>query len=289
MSASEAFQQGPPRIYGEAAMDPTSHLGRADIASHLKLSTRSVDRFIERHGLRSAPGRLVLVRRESYARCLVELRHQSTHSMAPPVCPGLPSPVPPRPGEELILVARTDSSGPLLEAFGRWARGCIIRTPDECPPEHWLWPLVEAARAMAGVRNAIARGTARPTPAANPEAAQYFRRLLREAHAYGGQPLDAAALARTLRRLPATERHLVLEALSGEAVEAARAASGAPLDYVRGPVLTERELASEVRRNVATVRRWRVEGTGPVFLRIERAVRYSRVDLDAWLGDRLVR
>ena len=79
----------------------------------------------------------------------------------------------------------------------------------------------------------------------------------------------------------------MLEALAGEVVEAARAASGVPLDYVRRPVLTERELASEVRRNVATVRRWRVEGTGPVFLRIERAVRYSRVDLNQWLGKRL--
>ena len=39
--------------------------------------------------------------------------------------------------------------------------------------------------------------------------------------------------------------------------------------------------------SVATVRRWRVEGTGPVFIRIERTVRYSRVDLDQWLGQRL--
>ena len=267
-------------------MNSTTHLGRADIASHLKLSTRSVDRFIERHGLRSAPGRLVLVRRESYARCLVELRHQSTHSMAAPVRPSMPSPVPLLPGEELILAARTDGSGPLLDAFGQWAGGFTIRTPDECPPGHWLWPLVDAARAMAGVRRAIARGTARPTPAGNPEAARYFRQLLHEAHAYGGQPFDAAVLARTLRQLPMGERRLVLEALTGEVVDSARAESGAPIEYVRKPVLTERELASEVRRNVATVRRWRVEGTGPVFLRIERAVRYSRVDLDQWLGNR---
>ena len=289
MSVGGAFQQGAPRIFGEAAMDPTSHLGRADIASHLKLSTRSVDRFIEHHGLRSALGRLVLVRRESYARCLVGLRYQSTHSMAPPVRPGMPAPVPLQPGEELILASRTDGSGPLLEAFRQWAGGCTIRTPDECPPGHWLWPLVDAARAMAGMRRAMTREAARPTPGGNPEAAQYFRRLLHEAHAYGGQPLDAAVLARTLRRLPMGERLLVLEALAGEVVNAACEAAGAPLDYVHRPVLTEHELASEVRRNVGTVRRWRVEGTGPVFLRIERAVRYSWVDVDAWLGERLVR
>ena len=63
----------------------------------------------------------------------------------------------------------------------------------------------------------------------------------------------------------------------------------APLRYASEPLLTEVELASEVRRTVATVRRWRVEGTGPVFLRIERAVRYSRVDLNQWLDERLVR
>ena len=133
----------------------------------------------------------------------------------------------------------------------------------------------------------MTRGAARPTPADNPKATQYLRQLLHEAHGYGGQPLDAAVLARTLRQLPMGERRLVLEALAGEVVDSARAASGAPLDYVREPLLTECELASEVRRNVATVRRWRVEGTGPVFLRIERAVRYSQVDLNQWLGNRL--
>ena len=270
-------------------MDSTSYVGRADIASHLKLSTRSVDRFIERHGLRSAPGRLVLVRRESYARCLVELRHQSTHSMAPPVRPGMPSPVPPRPGEELILAARTAGSGPLLAAFGQWARGCNIRTPDECAPGHWLWPLVDAARAMAGVRRAMTRGATRPTPAGNPKAVQYLRQLLHEAHTYGGQPLDGLVLARAFRQLPAGGRYLVLEALSGEVGDAARASVPAPLEYAHEPLLTEEELASEVQRNVTTVRRWRVEDTGPVFLRIERAVRYSRIDLDVWMGERLVR
>ena len=59
--------------------------------------------------------------------------------------------------------------------------------------------------------------------------------------------------------------------------------------YAREPLLTEEELASEVRRTIATVRRWRVEGAEPVFLSIGRAVRYLRVDVDRWLGERLVR
>ena len=81
---------------------------------------------------------------------------------------------------------------------------------------------------------------------------------------------------------------MLLEALSGEMADSARTDSGAPLEYAREPLLTEEKFASEVRRTIATVRRWRVEGRGPVFLRIERAVRYSRVDVDHWRGERLV-
>ena len=71
-------------------------------------------------------------------------------------------------------------------------------------------------------------------------------------------------------------------------VDSARAGSDGPLEYAHEPLLTEEELASEVRRTIATVRRWRVEGTGPVFVRIERAVRYSRIDVNHWLDERLV-
>lgn len=270
-------------------MGPMSLLGRKEIGTHLQLSPRSVDRFIERHRLRSAPGRLVLVRLESYAWCLVGLRHQSTRSMAPPVRPGLPAPVPLRPGEELILAARSADSGPLLAALEQWAPGCTIRMPDECPPEHWIWSVLEAAKVMAEVRRAMARGAARPAPADNSPAAQFLRRYIHEAHTYGGQPLDAAVLARALRHLPVGQRHLVLEALAAELVDSPRAASGAPLEYARAPVLTEHELATKVQRNVATVRRWRVEGTGPVFLKIAGTVRYSHVDVRRWLAERLVR
>ena len=83
--------------------------------------------------------------------------------------------------------------------------------------------------------------------------------------------------------MPADERRLLLNAVSGEIADAARQDSDAPLVYAREPLLSKVELASEERRSIATVRRWRVEGTGPVFLRIERAVRYSRVDVNHWL------
>lgn len=264
-------------------MTPKTHLGRAGIASHLQLSLRSVDRFLDRHGLRSAPGRHVLVRLESYAWCLVGLRHQSTHSMAPAMRPGMPAPVPFQPGEELITLTAGDGSVLCQEALQQLAPGCTIRTLDECPPGHWVWSVFEATEAMVEALTAMEPGAARPTPAGNPTAARYLRGYLHEAHAYGGQPLDGEVLARMLRHLSAGRRRLLLEALAGELVESARAESGAPLEYARRPVLTEHELASEVGRSVDTVRRWRVEGRGPVFLRVERAVRYSRVDLNQWL------
>ena len=111
-------------------MSSGSQLGRADIASNLKLSLRSVDRFIERHGLRGAPGRRVFVRRDSYAWCLVKLRHHSTRSKAPGVRSGMPAPMPLQPGEELILLTPSEGFNLLHEAIQRSARGCTIATPD---------------------------------------------------------------------------------------------------------------------------------------------------------------
>ena len=142
---------------------------------------------------------------------------------------------------------------------------------------------------MSGVREAMARGASHPEPAGESTASRYLRQFLREAQASAGQPVDAAVLARRLRQLRAGERRLVLEALSGEVSDSARAGSGAPVAYARESLLTEEELASEVRRTIATVRRWRVGGMGPVLLRIARAVRYSRVDVNHWLGERLMR
>ena len=142
---------------------------------------------------------------------------------------------------------------------------------------------------MAGVHEAMARSASRPESAVESTASRYLRQFLREAQANSGRTLDAAVLTRCLRRSRPGERRLVLEALSGEVSDSARAGSGAPVVYARKSLLTEEELASEVRRTIATVRRRRVEGRGPVFLRIERAVRYSRVDLNHWLGERVVR
>ena len=273
-----------------ASKDTSSVLTRADLASHLQLSARSVDRFIAANGLNSGTGRRVLVRLESYAWCLVKLRRQSTRSTAPvsSVQGSTPAPLPIQPGEELLLVARSDGFGPLAEVLESIAPGCRVRALDEWPAGHWSWSMLKAAQAMAGVREAMAHDGSRREPAGDPTASRYLRQFLHELQGTG-RTLDASLLTRCLRRLPARERRLLLEALSGEVVDSARAGSGAPLAYAHEPVLTEEEFAREVRRTVATARRWRVEGTGPIFLRLERTVRYSRVDVNLWLGERPVR
>ena len=271
-------------------MDSTAFLTRADLASHLGISERSVDRFIATHRLKSGSGRPVLVRLQSYAWRLVSLRRQSTRSAAPVPAVRIDTPAlrPIQPGEELVLLAHSEGFNASGKALGSIAPGCRIRTLDECPAEHWGWSWHQAVEAMAGVCETMARGASHPEPEGNSSASRYLRQFLREAQASSGQTLDATILTRCLRRLPAGERRLLLEALSGEVVDSARAGSDAPLEYGREPLLTEEELASEVRRTIATVRRWRVEGRGPVFLRIGSVVRYSRVDVDHWLGERLV-
>ena len=282
-------EQAPARTSAGAPWRTRDLLTRADLASHMKLSTRSVDRMIARHGLRSGPGRPVLVRRESYAWCLVHLRRQTTRSMGrmPALRRDAPAPHPIRPGEELLLVAGSDDCGPLVEALEMFAAGSRVRTPNECPAGHWCRSWHQAAIAMAYVRDAMARDASVPEPACNSAASAYLRQMLRKAQASSGQTLDARVLTRCLRRLPAPVRRLVLEALSGELVDSSQAGSDTPMEYLREPLLTEKEFADEMERSVATVRRWRVEGTGPIYLAIGRAVRYSRVDVADWFGQRL--
>lgn len=48
-------------------------------------------------------------------------------------------------------------------------------------------------------------------------------------------------------------------------------------------LLTETEAADFLAMSPATLRRWRVEGTGPVFTKIGRAVRYPEASLVAYV------
>lgn len=50
--------------------------------------------------------------------------------------------------------------------------------------------------------------------------------------------------------------------------------------------LTTADLAQELKVPVATVRKWREQGTGPPGHRLGKHVRYRRADVDTWLATR---
>ena len=51
-------------------------------------------------------------------------------------------------------------------------------------------------------------------------------------------------------------------------------------------LLTTKELATYLRKPVATVRGWRYRKTGPTGFRLGRDIVYRRSVVDAWLGER---
>jgi excisionase family DNA binding protein len=50
-------------------------------------------------------------------------------------------------------------------------------------------------------------------------------------------------------------------------------------------LLTEAELAGELRVSRRTLQRWRMEGRGPRWIRVGKAPRYRRSDVQAWLDE----
>ena len=54
------------------------------------------------------------------------------------------------------------------------------------------------------------------------------------------------------------------------------------------PILTTPELAQEFNVAEITLRKWRLGGTGPRFIRVGANIRYRRSDIDAWLASRTV-
>jgi excisionase family DNA binding protein len=51
-------------------------------------------------------------------------------------------------------------------------------------------------------------------------------------------------------------------------------------------LLKEHEVAKTLAISVDTVRRWRLKGKGPTFIRVGNSVRYLERDLLAWLASR---
>ena len=53
-------------------------------------------------------------------------------------------------------------------------------------------------------------------------------------------------------------------------------------------LLTQREAALALRLSERTLERWRVQGTGPPFVRLNHSIRYRQQDLDAHVAARVV-
>ncbi len=53
-------------------------------------------------------------------------------------------------------------------------------------------------------------------------------------------------------------------------------------------LLKEREVAARLHVSVACLRRWRLEGRGPRFVKLSALVRYRPEDLEQWLAGRPV-
>jgi excisionase family DNA binding protein len=53
-------------------------------------------------------------------------------------------------------------------------------------------------------------------------------------------------------------------------------------------LLTQREAAILLRLSERTLERFRVQGTGPVYVKAGRLVRYREADLEEWIAARVV-
>ena len=53
-------------------------------------------------------------------------------------------------------------------------------------------------------------------------------------------------------------------------------------------LLTQREVALALRCSERTLERWRVQGIGPRFVRLNHSIRYRQQDLDAHVAARVV-
>ena len=92
-----------------------------------------------------------------------------------------------------------------------------------------------------------------------------------------------------MSRLPSTlPPSLIIEVLRGMLPPGYVIATEAELTRATGEdLLTEEEVAAELHVAVATLRKWRTTGEGPVFIKVPgfRAPQYRRRDLEAWKAD----
>jgi excisionase family DNA binding protein len=49
-------------------------------------------------------------------------------------------------------------------------------------------------------------------------------------------------------------------------------------------LMTEDEVSNRLNVSVASLRRWRLQNRGPLFIKVGSLVRYKPEDLESWLG-----
>lgn len=49
------------------------------------------------------------------------------------------------------------------------------------------------------------------------------------------------------------------------------------------PLLTEHEVSASLKVSLACLRRWRLQGEGPQYVKVNNMVRYREADIAAWV------
>ena len=120
-----------------------------------------------------------------------------------------------------------------------------------------------------------------PSCAESSDAVRHARTCLQWYHSTRGR-VTGAGLKRLLRRAHGEQRDALLEALAQSIGDAANRGVCVPREYALRPLLDEATLAKRLHREPPTLKRWRVSGEGPPFMRIGKLIRYSTLDVDAW-------
>ncbi len=59
------------------------------------------------------------------------------------------------------------------------------------------------------------------------------------------------------------------------------------MNEIKQNILSDREAANYIGMSESWLRQSRMKGTGPIFIKIGRSVRYRLIDLDIWLEGRV--
>ena len=274
---------------------------RRDVQLHLGISERAVDRFIRAHALKCGSARQVLVELEAYAACLIAMRRRSTrdsaavplpargHTLLPPIeyAPGLDvcallffeekKGAAPNRRMKFLLQERGKAPPATSEEFDRMT----LHTEDFLQ-DRWACAILDKIATATKIMRSLESTAQSPACPDASEEARHVRTCLEWCQSIQGT-VSASGLSRLARDARGDQHGALFEAFARSIGDSARHGAFAPRELARHPLLDEGALATLLHREPPTLKRWRVRGEGPVFIRIGRLIRYSCVDVDAWL------